>query len=110
MIQNQYVYNMHHPCHAVAYQQNHVIRKAEVNKERRLSSVSLLFFSFFFFFISQYFTMIPTVVVLYLNVLILLHVASSFDDKKSKWPVPYRYENAIFCVDSSYKTHVTARE
>lgn len=47
--------------------------------------------------------MIPTVVVLYLNVLIFLHVAACFDDSKSKWPVPYRYENRIFCVDSSYK-------
>lgn len=47
--------------------------------------------------------MIHTVVVLYLNVLILFHVAASLDDNKSKWPVPYRYENAIFCVYSSYK-------
>lgn len=100
---DQFVYNMHNPCHAVAYQQNHVIRNAEVNAERRLSSVSFLF-SRFFFFLSQYFTMIPTVVVLYLNVLILLNVAACFDDNKPKWPVPYRYENAISVLIPAIKS------
>lgn len=33
--------------------------------------------------------MIHTVVVFYLNLLIL-HVAAPFDYNKSKWPVPYR--------------------
>lgn len=37
--------------------------------------------------------MIHTVVVLYLNLLIV-HVAVPFDYNKPKWPVPYRYENA----------------
>lgn len=37
--------------------------------------------------------MVHTVVVLYLNLLIV-HVAVPFDFNKPKWPVPYRYENA----------------
>lgn len=37
--------------------------------------------------------MIYTVIVLYLSLLIL-HVAVPFHYDRSKWPVPYRYENA----------------